>query len=205
MAVFLTHNSPGLRTSPVKRGYWIARRLLGEKIPPPPPNVPELPNSEASAGELSLRELLARHRKHPSCSGCHDRFDGLGLLLEGFDPIGKPRTHDLGGRVISAQATLPGDFQAQGLAGLQEYLNKHRRTDFLDSLCRSLLSYALGRTLSVSDDLLLERMRDSVLKQSPESIGLAGLLEVIVESPQFLYKRGSEAQAWETQRVHTNP
>ncbi len=30
MAVFLTKNAPGLRTSPVKRGYWVVRRLLGE-------------------------------------------------------------------------------------------------------------------------------------------------------------------------------
>src|SRR5205807_3947586 len=36
MAVFLTKNAPGLRTSPVKRGYWVVRRLLGETIPPPP-------------------------------------------------------------------------------------------------------------------------------------------------------------------------
>ena len=35
MAVFLTKNSPGLRTSPVKRGYWVVRRLLGENIPAP--------------------------------------------------------------------------------------------------------------------------------------------------------------------------
>ena len=26
-------NSPGLRTSPVKRGYWVVRRMLGEHIP----------------------------------------------------------------------------------------------------------------------------------------------------------------------------
>ena len=54
MAVFLTQNAPGLRTSPVKRGYWVVRRLLGEQIPPPPPNVPELPADEAKLGELTL-------------------------------------------------------------------------------------------------------------------------------------------------------
>jgi hypothetical protein len=31
MSVFLTKNAPGLRTSPVKRGYWVVRRLLGEQ------------------------------------------------------------------------------------------------------------------------------------------------------------------------------
>ncbi len=50
MAVFLTQNSPGLRTSPVKRGFWVARRVLGEVIPPPPATVPELPEDEVEIG-----------------------------------------------------------------------------------------------------------------------------------------------------------
>jgi len=54
MAAFLTQNSPGLRTSPVKRGYWVARRVLGEIIPPPPPVVPELPKDEAKPAPLKL-------------------------------------------------------------------------------------------------------------------------------------------------------
>ncbi len=95
MGVFLTQNSPGLRTSPVKRGYWVVRKLLGEKNTPPPPNVPELPNSEHDTGDLTLREVLARHREHPSCAACHNRFDAAGLLLEGFDPIGRTRDSDL--------------------------------------------------------------------------------------------------------------
>src|SRR5262249_36097188 len=64
MAVFLTQNSPGLRTSPVKRGYWVVRRLLGETIPPPPATVPELPSDEAKL-DVPLRELLASHRETP--------------------------------------------------------------------------------------------------------------------------------------------
>ena len=34
MAVFQTKNAPGLRTSPVKRGYWVVSKVLGERIPP---------------------------------------------------------------------------------------------------------------------------------------------------------------------------
>ena len=67
MAAFLTQNSPGLRTSPVKRGYWVARRVLGEVIPPPPPTVPELPKDEAKL-DLPLRDVLAKHRDNPACS-----------------------------------------------------------------------------------------------------------------------------------------
>ena len=97
MSVFLTKNAPGLRTSPVKRGYWVVRRLLGERIPPPPPNVPELPEDESRLGDLTLRETLARHRDNKSCSACHDRFDTIGLAFEGYGPVGERRTKDLGG------------------------------------------------------------------------------------------------------------
>ncbi len=55
MSVFLTQNAPGRRTSPVKRGYWVVRRLLGERIPAPPPDVPDLPTDEAQLGSLTLR------------------------------------------------------------------------------------------------------------------------------------------------------
>src|SRR5204863_8567227 len=60
MSVFLTKNAPGLRTSPVKRGYWVIRRLLGEVVPPPPPNVPEWHSDEQKLGNLTVRELPAR-------------------------------------------------------------------------------------------------------------------------------------------------
>src|SRR4030095_6672464 len=65
IAFSLTQNSPGLRTSPVKRGYWVVRRVLGETIPPPPAVVPELPSDEAKM-ELPLREMLAKHREAAS-------------------------------------------------------------------------------------------------------------------------------------------
>src|SRR5260370_33795743 len=92
MSVFLTKTSPGLRTSPVKRGYWVVRRLLGEHIPAPPPEVPELPKDEAKLGDQTLPQLLARHREHKACAGCHQRFDSMGLAFEAYGPIGERRS-----------------------------------------------------------------------------------------------------------------
>src|SRR6185295_9977618 len=107
MAAFLTKNAPGLRTSPVKRGYWVVRRVLGEKIPAPPAEVPELPQDESKLGEKTLREVLELHRADKACAGCHARFDGVGLAFEGFGPIGERRTVDLGGRPVDARAAFP--------------------------------------------------------------------------------------------------
>src|SRR5258707_9323785 len=151
MAVFLTQNSPGLRTSPVKRGYWVVRRVLGETIPPPPPTVPQLPNDESKLGDLTLRQALAQHRANPACAGCHARFDSYGLVFEGYGPIGELRSKDLGGRPVDARAPFPGGTERTGVAGLQEFIRQQRQKDFLVTLCRKLLSYALGRSLQLSD------------------------------------------------------
>jgi hypothetical protein len=189
MAVFLTRNAPGLRTSPVKRGYWVVRRLLGEQIPPPPPSVPELPKDEAKLGELTLPQLLARHRDDKNCAGCHRRFDSVGLVFEGFGPIGERRTQDLGGRPVQTVATFPDGKEHDGLAGLREYLHDARQAEYVDNLCKKLFSYALGRSLLPSDRKALDDMRTRLVA---ERYAFGSLVETIVTTPQFLSKRGRD-------------
>ncbi|MAR11409.1 MAG: hypothetical protein CL681_15805 [Blastopirellula sp.] len=187
MSVFLTKNAPGLRTSPVKRGYWVVRQLLGERIPPPPPNVPELPADESQLGELSLRAMLARHREHSSCAGCHDRFDTIGLAFEGYGPIGERRAKDLGGRPVDTQATFPDGSRGSGVDGLLVYLRTQRQQDFVDNLCRKLLSFAIGRTLVLSDEPLIAKMKSELVAADYR---FSSLVRSIVTSRQFLTKRG---------------
>lgn len=190
MAAFLTHNSPGLRTSPVKRGYWVARRVLGEVIPPPPPTVPELPKDEAKL-DLPLRDVLAKHRDNAACSSCHARFDSFGLTFEGYGPVGETRTKDLGGRPVDTQAMFPGGSMGAGLEGLQRYIKENREKDFLDNLGRKMLVYALGRSLMLSDEPLIERI---TTKLAAHGYRFSTLVETIVTSPQFLNKRAARAE-----------
>jgi hypothetical protein len=192
MAVFLTKNSPGLRTSPVKRGYWVVRRLLGENIPPPPPDVPDLPDDEAKLGNLTLRETLARHRADRACAGCHERFDAIGLAFEGYGPVGESRKVDLGGRPVDTRASFPRGGGGAGLEGLRAYLQAQRREEFVENLCRKLLAYALGRTLIPSDDATIGAMR---ARLDAEGGRFAALVETIVTSPQFRNKRIEVSQS----------
>jgi hypothetical protein len=194
MGVFLTNNSPGLRTSPVKRGNWVVKRVLGERIPPPPAKVPELPGDESKLGELTLREMLARHRADPNCAGCHERFDSFGLVFEGYGPVGEVREKDLGGRAVDSAAVFPGGGEGRGLEGLKAYVRQHREKDFVENLCRKLLAYGLGRTLMPSDDETVGAMR---AKLAANGYRFDGLVEVIVTSPQFLNKRAGGALAKE--------
>jgi len=191
MSVFLTKNAPGLRTSPVKRGYWVVKRVLGEEIPPPPAVVPELPRDEAKL-ELPLREVLTKHREDPSCASCHARFDSFGLAFEGYGPVGERRTNDQAGRPVDTQAAFPGGSEGSGFDGLRNYIRTHRETDFIDNLCRKMLVYALGRSLLLSDEPAIEATRRKLIANGYR---LSSLVESIVTSPQFLMKRGQEAVA----------
>ena len=187
MSVFLTQNSPGLRTSPVKRGYWVVRRVLGETIPPPPPNVPELPQDEAKS-ERPLREALAKHRENAVCASCHARFDSFGLAYEGYGPVGEARTRDLAGRPVDTKVDFPrGAGPGSGFEGLQSYIRDHREKDFVDNLCRKMLTYSLSRSLLLSDEIVLDKMKSRL---AAEHYKISTLVDTIVTSPQFLTKKG---------------
>ena len=186
MSVFLTQSSPGQRTSPVKRGYWLARNVLGQHIPAPPPNVPALPPSEAELGTLTLAQTMARHRSDPNCASCHAAFDFFGLAFEGYGPTGERRARDLGGRPVDARTEFPDGVQRAGAPGVLEYVRKERAGDFLDNLSRRLLSYALGRGVEPSDGTLLAKMR---AHPATHGARFSSLVETIVTSPQFLNKR----------------
>jgi hypothetical protein len=186
MSVFLTQSSPGLRTSPVKRGYWVVRRVLGEEIPPPPPNVPELPADEAKS-DLPLREMLARHRDNPACSSCHARFDSFGVAFEGYGPVGERRTRDLAGRPVDSEAEFPGGEKGVGLEAVQRFIREHRQKDFVDNLSRMLFAYSLGRSLMLSDEPAIERMTNSL---EASGYRFNSMVEAVVTSPQFLNRRG---------------
>jgi Protein of unknown function (DUF1592)/Protein of unknown function (DUF1588)/Protein of unknown function (DUF1587)/Protein of unknown function (DUF1585)/Protein of unknown function (DUF1595)/Planctomycete cytochrome C len=192
MPVVLARNSQPQRTSPVKRGFWVVHKLLGEHIPPPPPDVAVLPAKETDTNGKTIRELLASHVADARCAKCHQRFDSLGLAMEGFDPIGRARTKDLAGRPIDDRVRLPDGRETRGVPEFADHLAKHRLGDFTATLCRKFLGYALGRSLLLSDQPLLDRMRAEL-----ESNGhrMSALFELVATSPQFRNQRCQDFSA----------
>jgi len=150
--------------------------------------VQELPRDEAKL-DLPLRDMLAKHREDPNCAACHARFDALGLVFEGFGPVGERRDKDLAGHPVDVRATFPGGVDGAGLAGLRQYIRDKRQNDFVDNLCGKLLAYALGRSLLVSDDLTIKEMQR---KLAADGFRFDNLVDSIVTSPQFLTKRGRD-------------
>ena len=187
LATTLAKQSGASRTSPILRGNWVSEVLLGEKLPRPPKEVPQLPADETATDGLTVRQLVARHTGDPQCASCHQRIDPFGFALEGFDAIGRRRDSDLAGRPIETQTTLPDGSEISGLTGLRDYLLETRRDALLRQFCRKLLGYALGREVQLSDEPLLSEMMERLTKNDYR-FSVAVL--TIVASDQFRKIRG---------------
>lgn len=186
MAVFLTTYSQPQRTSPVKRGFWVVHKILGEHIPAPPNEVPPLPAKETETDGKTIRQLLAMHTEAETCARCHRRFDPVGLSMEGFDPIGKSRAQDLAGRPVDNVVKLPSGEEARGVPQFLKYLQSNRNDDFIKTLSHKFLGFALGRSVELSDQALLEQVETNLKKNDYR---FNTLFETIVTSPQFRNQR----------------
>lgn len=187
LATTLARQSGASRTSPVLRGNWVLETLLGEKLPRPPKNVPTLPETETDA-DLTVRQLVEKHRSVAACAHCHDRIDAFGFTLEGFDAIGRRRDKDLAGRAIDVNAELKDGTRFSGEKGLRTYLLETRRNQFLRHFCRKLLGYALARGVQLSDEPLLD---DMITNLEANNYRFSVAVETIVRSRQFRYQRTS--------------
>lgn len=184
----LSKQAGASRTSPVLRGNWIVETLLGEKLPKPPPNVPQLPDAEGSE-RLTMRQLVERHAADPACATCHVRIDPFGFTLERYDPIGRWRERDLGGLPIDTKTKLRDGTELDGVEGLRAYLLGPKQDVFVRLFCRRLLGYALGRSVSLGDMPLLDEMVSAVKRHDGR---IHAAIEVMVMSPQFRMIRGRD-------------
>ncbi len=184
---FLTKTSLPLRTSAVVRGTWIIEKVLGEHLPDPPPNVPQLSDDETNEAGLSVAEQLARHRDDPACMGCHQKIDPLGIALENFDPVGQWRDEFIDGSPVEATDTTVDGAKLTGLQDLTGYLDS-RREEIFKKFSRMFTAYALGRDLQPSDRPLIEKMVEAIEKNDYQ---FAPAVEVLVTSKQFRYRRDS--------------
>jgi hypothetical protein len=180
MASLLASQSGASRTSPILRGNWVYETLLGERLPRPPANVPQLPDDVPEG--LTARQLIEKHSSVAACAKCHVKIDPFGFALEQYDAIGRLRPAG-----VDTRTKLEDGTEIDGIEGLREYLLTKRRNDVVRQFCRKLLGFALGREVQLSDEPLLERM---VKRLSENQFRFHIAVEEIVLSDQFRKIRG---------------
>ena len=90
MASVLKVTTDGFETSPILRGAWISKNIVGNPLSPPPESVPAL-EPEHSAKAVSLRDQIEQHKSDKTCYACHKSIDPYGFALESFDASGEWR------------------------------------------------------------------------------------------------------------------
>jgi hypothetical protein len=190
----------GTFTSPVKRGVWVAERLLGTPIPPPPPDIPAV--EPDTRGAKTLREQLAMHREKGSCAACHAKFDPYGFALESFDPTGASRTNYR--TVNPAAEAQTGKYAAAWMDGLpvdcsgetpdgQPFadIRELRRIlagkpeQLARGVTRHLVTYATGAPVTRIDQPAIDAIVEGAAK---DGYGLRSLINGVVQSELFRWK-----------------
>ena len=91
MGSILKVTSDGFATSPILRGAWISKNIVGTPVSPPPASVKAI-EPEHGDESASLREQIAQHKNSEACYACHKSIDPYGFALENFDSMGQWRT-----------------------------------------------------------------------------------------------------------------
>ena len=176
-AAIMAGLSDGRESNPVKRGAWLARKIIAEPPDDPPPNVPDL---DAGTEGLPLRERLAKHRSLPGCMQCHTKIDPWGVALEEFDAGGRLKQEP-----ADARSTLPDGTEVSGVHDLKRYLGDDRIDQVAFSVLKHLITYANGRSLSYNEQKYL---KEDGRKLRAGGYRMQDMIRYVVNSKLFLEK-----------------
>ena len=88
----LTTLAYSAETSPIHRGVFLAKGILGTGLKPPQEAFTPIPAE--SMPDLTTRQRVELQTKGANCQSCHLVINHLGFTLENFDAVGKLREKD---------------------------------------------------------------------------------------------------------------
>ncbi|MDB5329944.1 MAG: hypothetical protein JWP03_1095 [Phycisphaerales bacterium] len=203
-ASILKITANGTLSSPVTRGAWVVKRLIGRQLQPPPADAGSI--EPDTRGATTIREQLDKHRHSERCAVCHQYMDPPGFAMENYDVIGGwrewYRSQGKGENVAVIDRTtgrtnyfhhgLPVDpsgelADGRKFANMEEFkkLLSDQQDAIAQNLVNNLVTYATGAGVTFADrgevQAILQRSR-------PHSYGLRTLVTEVVQSRLFQMK-----------------
>jgi hypothetical protein len=180
----------GTNTSPVIRGAWVAERLLGVEVPPPPDNVPAV--EPDIRGATTIREQLEKHRSQVECASCHAKIDPPGYALENYDPAGQWRERYLKvvdnrtarGFAVDASFVLADGREFTDVNAFKALIAGEPRKLAI-GVVEKLITYGTG---APSEFVNRQQVASIVDRAAADDYGLRSLVKGVVTSPLFLNK-----------------
>ena len=151
--------------SPIHRGIFIARSVLGRSLRPPPEAV--APLAPHLRPDLTTRERVALQTKPESCQSCHAMINPLGFTLEHFDAVGRFRKEENGKPVnaTGAYRTRNGDtVQFSGVNDLAKFLAASPETH--SAFVEQLFHFLVKQPIRAFGSNTRETLRASFVKDN---------------------------------------
>jgi hypothetical protein len=158
--LLLTGFSYHSTTSPIHRGVFIARNVLGRVLRPPPEAVTPLP-PEAHAN-LTTRQRTILQTSPAGCQTCHSMINPLGFSMEHYDALGRFRDKENGKPIDAAGSyqTLSGDtVQFHGVRELAEFLVNSPEVH--DAFVEQVFHHFVKQSIRAHGDDVPARLRES--------------------------------------------
>ncbi len=164
-------------SSPIHRGVFIGKGLLGVGLKPPQEAFSPLAASEHPT--LTTRERVALQTKGANCQSCHNVINPLGFTLEGFDAIGKVRAKDNNKDVDTAGRYLTKSGEEKTFKGPTELANFIADSpDAHAAFAEQLFHHLIQQPVRAFGPSRAEELRDSFTKSGYSIRALAADIAV---------------------------
>ncbi|MGO9467630.1 MAG: DUF1592 domain-containing protein [Isosphaeraceae bacterium] len=151
-------------SSPIHRGVFISRSLLGRVLRPPPEAV--APLAVDLHPDLTTRQRVTLQTKPASCQSCHGMINSLGFTLENFDAVGRYRNQEKG-RPIDATGTYETRkgalVKVNGIRELAAFLTRSEETH--TAFVQQLFHYLVKQPIRAFGPQALPELRRFFLAQ----------------------------------------
>lgn len=124
-------------SSPIHRGVFLTRNIVGRALRPPPMAI-AFKDGDFKPG-MTMREKITELTRPQACQSCHSVINPLGFALENFDAVGRFRDKD-GNRPVDAAADYTTDdggiVRLRGARDIAEFAVKseHAHNAFVEQL-----------------------------------------------------------------------
>ncbi len=129
-------------TSPIHRGVFLTRNIVGRALKPPP--MAQTFKEADFAPNLTMREKISELTRPQACQGCHSVINPLGFSLEHYDAVGKFRLLENDKPINAVSEYITDDGATVKLTGARDVArfalgSEHAQNGFIEQLFHSVV------------------------------------------------------------------
>jgi hypothetical protein len=180
---FLSSHTHAENTSPILRGAFIAKNIIGtDQELVPDPNALKTPPPQGTFS--TERDYITALTSGAACKGCHHVYvNPPGFVMESFDAAGSWQTKDPRGGTINATADVVFGSEAKTISSPLQLMQEIANRDFTRrGYTEKIVSAATGRFPNANDACLVDQLSGQLTK---DGYTILTLLADITQADSF--------------------